>query len=105
VLVALSQVAPKMCGALETPWHRVLLKQPGKVPAGAGVDGCPAGLLGDPGKWHRTQIEAFPALVVVCVLAVPRHGFGEWGAATVTPWQPSVLRQVAPDTPPLKPDP
>jgi hypothetical protein len=38
-LVGSVQVEPRMCGVVAAPWHRVLLKHPGGVPAGAGVDG------------------------------------------------------------------
>jgi hypothetical protein len=105
-LVALSQVEPRMCGAVGgVAWHSVLLKQPGAVPGGAGVGGWPAGLFAEPAKWHRAHTAAFAALVVVCVLAPPSHGAGEWGAATVAPWQPAVLRQVVPEVPPPNLDP
>jgi hypothetical protein len=63
----------------------VLLKQPGDVPAGAGVTGWPAGLFGDPGKWHCAQTGAFAVFVSVCVYVGPCHGFGGCGA--FTPWQ------------------
>jgi hypothetical protein len=53
------------CGAPPAPWHRVLLKQSGGVPAGAGVGGWPAGLFGDPGKWHCAQTAAFAVSVLV----------------------------------------
>ena len=54
------------CGAAPAkPWHSVLLKHPGAVPAGAGVGGWPAGLLGDPGKWHCWQTGAFAGSVLV----------------------------------------
>jgi hypothetical protein len=36
-------------GTPPSPWHSVLLKHPGAVPAGAGVAGWFAGLFGDPG--------------------------------------------------------
>ena len=48
-LVAESHTAPRACGAVAGPWQRVLLKQPGAVPAGAGLAGCPAGFAGAPG--------------------------------------------------------
>ena len=54
------------CGAPPPPlWQRVLLKQPGGVPAGAGVGGWFAGLFGDPGKWHCRQTGAFAVSVLV----------------------------------------
>jgi hypothetical protein len=66
----------------------VLLKHPGAVPAGAGVAGWFAGLFVDPGKWHSTHTEAFPASTVsVWVYTEPaelRHGLGACGA--LTPW-------------------
>jgi hypothetical protein len=79
---------PNGCGAPTAPWHSVLLKHPGGVPAGAGVAGWPAGLFGDPGKWHCAQTGAFAGSVVVWVYVVPaepRHGLGGCGA--LTPWQ------------------
>ena len=65
------------------PWHSVLLKHPGGVPDGAGVPGCPAGLLGDPGKWHAAQTGALPVSVSTWV-APPgvRHGLAGCGAFT-----------------------
>jgi hypothetical protein len=39
LVVGFSHVAPSACGAAPTPWHSVLLKHPGAVPAGAGVAG------------------------------------------------------------------
>ncbi len=64
-LVGLSQVAPRMCGAVSVPWQRVLLKQPGAVPGGAGTAGCPAGLIAEPAVWHLAQADAFAVSVVV----------------------------------------
>jgi hypothetical protein len=54
------------CGAPLPPlWHRVLLKQPGGVPAGAGAGGWFGGLFSDPGKWHCAQTGAFAVSVFV----------------------------------------
>jgi len=77
------------CGAPLPPlWHRVLLKQPGGVPAGAGVGGWFGGLFGDPEKWQNAHTAAFPASTVVVWLYVEpaeaRHGAGACGA--FTPW-------------------
>jgi hypothetical protein len=62
-----TQVLSTGCGAAAVPWHSVLLKHPGGVPAGAGVAGWFAGLLGDPEKWHCAQTDAFDSLTDVCV--------------------------------------
>ena len=80
-----TQVAPTGCGAPAAPWHSVLLKHPGAVPAGAGVGGWFAGLFADPGKWHRAQTGAFEAFVVVWVNVGPRQGAAGCGA--LRPWQ------------------
>jgi hypothetical protein len=54
------------CGApLPPSWHKVLLKHPGSVPAGAGVGGWSGGLFGDPGKWHCAHTGAFAVSVLV----------------------------------------
>jgi hypothetical protein len=79
-----TQVLPTGCGVPPAPWHRVLLKHPGDVPAGAGVAGWFAGLFGDPGKWHCAQTGAFAVFVSVCVYGEPRHGLGACG---VRGWQ------------------
>jgi hypothetical protein len=62
----------------------VLLKQPGGVPAGAGVAGWFAGLFADPGKWHREQTGAFAVFVSAWVYGTPRQAAGCGAAA---PWQ------------------
>jgi hypothetical protein len=104
-LEGLVQVAPRMCGVVSAPWHRVLLKHPGGVPAGAGVagSGCPAGLFGDPGKWHAAQTGAL-ATFVLSWLVPPavRHGAAGWGALIPLPWQAALLKQETPDPPPAK---
>ena len=97
-LVGSFQVAPRMCGVVAAPWHRVLLKHPGGVPAGAGVDGCPAGLFEDPRKWHAAQTGAL-AVLVLSWLVPPavRHGLAGCGAFTT--WQEA---QERPEPPPEK---
>ena len=81
------------------PWHSVLLKHPGGVPAGAGADGWFCGLFDDPGKWHCAQTGAFESFVSVWVYAGPRHGLGACGAVV---WQvkhvdpPRTVRKSAP---------
>jgi hypothetical protein len=67
------------------PWHSVLLKHPGGVPAAAGVAGWFAGLFGDPGKWHCAQTGAFDVFVSACVYVGPRQGFAGCGA--IATWQ------------------
>ena len=67
------------------PWHSVLLKHPGGVPAGAGVAGWFAGLFVDPGKWHCAQTVAFEVFVSVWVTVEPRQGRAGCGALTT--WQ------------------
>ncbi len=82
------------------PWHRVLLKQPGAVPAGAGIGGNPAGLFCDPEKWHPAQTSAFAVSVLVCVKAVaPGMRQGLRGCGALTPWQ---VEQAIPAPPPEK---
>ena len=64
------------------------------------MEGCPAGLLAEPAKWHWAQTAALEGSVVACVKAeVPlsRQGFGGCGA--LTPWQ--VLQALA-EAPPVK---
>jgi len=78
------------CGAPPPPlWQRVLLKQPGGVPAGAGVGGWFGGLFCDPGKWQTAHTAAFPvSTVVVWVYVDPaeaRHGAGACGHVAVAP--------------------
>lgn len=76
-LVGSRQVAPRMCGVVSGPWHKVLLKHPEGMPAGAGFAGCFGGLFGDPGKWHAAQTGALATFVLVWVLSVTpkmRHG-------------------------------
>ena len=86
VLVAASQTTPRAWGAAMEPWQRVLLKQPGAVPAGAGLAGWPAGLADAPGKWHWAQTGALEASVVAWFEpAALCQGLAGWGAAT--PWQ------------------
>ncbi len=75
-LVASSHTLPKRCGAA-LPWHIVLLKQPGAVPAGAGAAGWFGGFKADPGKWHWAQTTALEGSVVLCVRASESfQGFG-----------------------------
>jgi hypothetical protein len=82
---------------VSSPWHSVLLKHPGAVPAGAGVAGWFGGLFGEPGKWHCAQTGAFEPFVSVCVTADPRQGPAGCGAGT--PWQSA---QAIPAPPPEK---
>ena len=58
-----TQVPPTGCGTAEAPWQRVLLKQPGGVPAGAGGLG---GAIGEfaPFKWHWAHTAAFSSAVL-----------------------------------------
>jgi len=95
-----THVAPTGCGtAAASPWHSVLLKHPGGVPAGAGVAGWFAGLFADPGKWHCAQTGAFAVSVFACVYTPPCHGLGACGAVV---WQvkhvdpPRTVRKSAP---------
>jgi hypothetical protein len=80
----------------------VLLKQPGAVPAGAGVEGCREELA--PWLWQTLQPAALLASVLVWVRPpiFDRHGLGEWGAMTPAPWQPALFRQEVPTLPPAK---
>ena len=73
-----SHVVPVMCGVAALLWHIVPLKQPGAVPAAAGVGGR-CGLFGFPeaaSAWHPKHTGAFAAFTFTCVLSVPplRHG-------------------------------
>jgi hypothetical protein len=68
-----------------SPWHSVLLKHPGGVPAAAGVAGWFAGLTGDSGKWHCTQTGAFSSFALMWVYAGPNQGRAGCGA--FAPWQ------------------
>lgn len=91
-------MAPTGCGtAAAWPWHSVLLKHPGGVPAAAGVAGWFAGLFGDPGKWHFEQTGAFEGSVLVWVNVDPRQGAAGCGAGM--PWQSA---QAIPAPPPEK---
>jgi hypothetical protein len=87
-----------------SPWHSVLLKHPGAVPAGAGVDGGCGGFVLAPLAWQLTQTTAFTGSVFVCVLSVPvaRQGLRGCGELTPLPWQPAVFRQETPEPPPAK---
>ena len=82
------------------PWQSVLLKQPGGVPGAAGVVGVSDEL--SPPAWHWAQTGALSVSVSVWLFVPPRHGFGEWGAATAAPWQPAVFRQDRWAVPPRK---
>jgi hypothetical protein len=53
------------CGAPDGPWQRVLLKQPGGVPPGAGGLGGPIGEFA-PSMWQKAHTVAFPVSVEVC---------------------------------------
>ncbi len=69
-------------------WHIVPLKQPGAVPAAAGVGGR-CGLRGFPeaeSAWHPKHTGAFAEFTFTCVLSVPplRHGLFGCGARV---WQ------------------
>ena len=66
----------------------MLLKHPGGVPAGAGVNGWFAGLFGEPGKWHAAQTGAFDGSVSVCVRAGAGPRQGGSGCGWTSPWQP-----------------
>jgi hypothetical protein len=80
-----THVLPTGWGTVDSPWHNVLLKHPGAVPAGAGVAGWFGGLFGDSGKWHCAQTGAFESFVSTWVYVGPRHGCAGCGA--LTPWQ------------------
>ena len=56
-------------GAPASPWHKVLLKHPGAVPAGAEAD-----------LWHCAHTCAFDGSVSVWVYGAPRQGAGACGA-------------------------
>ena len=60
--VAIHEGFPSGCGAT-SPWHRVLLKQPAGVPAGAGGLGGGIGEFA-PFRWHCAQTAAFPVAVL-----------------------------------------
>lgn len=70
-------------GCPTVAWQSVLLKQPGAVPAAAGVEGKTVEFA--PLVWQMAQAVALPGSVLVWVLPVPRQGLGECGA--LTPWQ------------------
>ena len=55
---------PTGWGTPPAPWHSVLLKHPGAVPAGAGGLG---GGIGEstPFRWQKAHTGAFPVAVVV----------------------------------------
>jgi hypothetical protein len=80
---------------VSVPWHSVLLKHPGAVPAGAGVAGWFGGLFGDPGKWHCAQTGAFAVFVSTWVyVEIPRQGAGGCGERTPAPWHAALLKHV-----------
>jgi hypothetical protein len=91
------QAVPTAWGAAVVPWHSVLLKHPGGVPAAAGVAGWFAGLFGDPGKWHCAQTGALDVFVSACVYVGPRQGCAGCGAFAT--WQ---RKQDSFDPPPAK---
>lgn len=70
-------------GCPGTAWQSVLLKQPGVVPAGAGVTGTMEEFA--PLAWHWAQMGALPWFVFVWVYVPPLQGARAWGA--FTPWQ------------------
>ena len=78
------QALPCGCGAGGVPWHRVLLKHPGGVPAGAGGLGGAIGEF-EPAVWQKAQTEALPSSVDVWTYWAPvNHGDG---CGALTPWQ------------------
>lgn len=91
---------PTGCGTAEAPWHRVLLKHPGGVPAGAGGDGGPIGEFA-PSKWHWAHTEAFSSAVLVWTYVSPERQAAGWGDWPGPPWQPA-LRQDTCAPPPEK---
>jgi hypothetical protein len=94
-------VLPSGCGAPGTPWHRVLLKHPGGVPAGAGGEGGAIGEFAPP-VWQKAHTEAFPGSVVLWFLALVGSHWDGWGESTPAPWQALLLRQETFTTPPSK---
>ncbi len=83
LLVASVQIAPRAWGAWASPWHRVLLKQPGAVPAEAGVAGWFAGLTEEPLKWHWAQTGALEGSVLAWFERAVCQGLPGCGALVV----------------------
>jgi hypothetical protein len=68
-------------GVMFVPWHIVLLKHPGVVPAGAGLAGFRSEFA--PFAWHLKHSGAFPWSVCTCVGSdrlVLTHGLSGCGA-------------------------
>jgi hypothetical protein len=79
-----TQAPPTACGTGGIPWHKVLLKQPGEVPAGAGGLGGATGEFA-PFAWQKTHTEAFPSAADVWTYVSPvRHCDG---CGALTAWQ------------------
>ena len=72
------------CATPPVPWHSVLLKHPGAVPAGAGGLGAAIGEFA-PFRWQYAHTVAFPVPVVVWTYVSPVRHWPAWGEATVAP--------------------
>ena len=74
------------CGAPAAPWHSVLLKHPGAVPAGAGGLG---GAIGEfaPFRWQYAHTAAFPVSVFVWTYVSPVRHCDACGEFAVGTWQ------------------
>ena len=67
------------------PWHSVLLKHPGAVPAGAGGLG---GAIGEfvPSRWQKAHTGAFPSAVDVWTYVSPVRHWEACGEFAVGTW-------------------
>lgn len=72
-------------GCTSNPWHSVLLKHPGAVPAGAGGLGGGIGEFA-PAVWQKAHTGAFPVAVVVWTYASPASHCDACGEFVIALW-------------------